>query len=136
MGLIGAAAGALLGIVLQLGLPNVLADFLPVDVSVSVEPTAVGMGLLVGLWVALVFALRPLIALRNVSPLQTLRRESDADALRGALVRSDPRARRARDRAQHRRTRRRARRESAPGTGLLASPSRWPSRCSSPPPPR
>jgi len=84
MGLIGAAAGALLGIVLQLGLPNVLADFLPVDVSVSVEPTAVGMGLLVGLWVALVFALRPLVALRNVSPLQTLRRESDADALRGA----------------------------------------------------
>src|SRR4051812_29037432 len=84
MGLIGAAAGALLGIVLQLGLPNVLAEFLPVDVSVSVEPTAVGMGLLVGLWVALVFALRPLVALRNVSPLQTLRRESDADALRGA----------------------------------------------------
>ena len=84
MGLIGASAGALLGIVLQLGLPNVLADFLPVDVSVSVEPTAVGMGLLVGLWVALVFALRPLVALRNVSPLQTLRRESDADALRGA----------------------------------------------------
>jgi putative ABC transport system permease protein len=84
MGLVGAAAGALLGIVLQLGLPNVLADFLPVDVSVSVEPTAVGMGLLVGLWVALVFALRPLIALRNVSPLQTLRRESDAEALRGA----------------------------------------------------
>ena len=84
MGLIGAAAGALLGVVLQLALPNVLADFLPVDVSVSVEPTAVGMGLLVGLWVALVFALRPLVALRNVSPLQTLRRESDAEALRGA----------------------------------------------------
>jgi putative ABC transport system permease protein len=88
MGLVGAAAGALLGIVLQLALPSVLADFLPVDVSVSVEPTAVGMGLLVGLWVALVFALRPLVALRNVSPLQTLRRESDADALRGA--RFDP----------------------------------------------
>ncbi len=84
MGLVGAAAGALFGIVLQLALPGVLSDFLPVDVSVSVEPTAVGMGLLVGLWVALVFALRPLVALRNVSPLQTLRRESDADALRGA----------------------------------------------------
>ncbi|MBW8770340.1 MAG: ABC transporter permease [Gemmatimonadetes bacterium] len=84
MGLVGAAAGALLGMVLQLGLPNVLADFLPVDVTVSVEPTAVGMGLFVGLWVALVFALRPLVALRNVSPLQTLRRESDVDALRGA----------------------------------------------------
>jgi putative ABC transport system permease protein len=84
MGLIGAAAGALLGVGLQLALPSVLSEFLPVDVRVTVEPTAVGTGLLVGLWVALVFALRPLIALRNVSPLQTLRRESDADALRGA----------------------------------------------------
>ncbi|PYP76189.1 MAG: hypothetical protein DMD35_19270 [Gemmatimonadetes bacterium] len=86
MGLIGASVGALLGVALQFGLPSVLTDFLPVDVKVTVEPTAVGMGLLVGLWVALVFALRPLVALRNVSPLQTLRRESDADALRGARV--------------------------------------------------
>ena len=84
MGLLGAAAGALLGVGLQLALPGVLSEFLPVDVRVAVEPTAVITGLLVGLWVALVFALRPLIALRNVSPLQTLRRESDADALRGA----------------------------------------------------
>jgi len=86
MGLIGAAIGALLGVALQFGLPSVLTDFLPVDVKVTAEPTAVGMGLLVGLWVALVFALRPLVALRNVSPLQTLRRESDAEALRGARV--------------------------------------------------
>ena len=88
MGLVGAAIGALLGVGLQFGLPNVLSDFLPVDVKVTTEPSAVGMGLLVGLWVALAFALRPLVALRNVSPLQTLRRESDADALRGA--RFDP----------------------------------------------
>jgi putative ABC transport system permease protein len=88
MGLVGAAFGALLGVALQFGLPNVLNDFLPVDVKVIAEPSAVGMGLLVGLWVALAFALRPLVALRNVSPLQTLRRESDADALRGA--RFDP----------------------------------------------
>ena len=83
MGLLGAAFGALIGIGLQLGLPYVLADFLPVDVRVTIEPNALLTGLLVGAWVALVFALRPLIALRNVSPLQTLRRESDADALRG-----------------------------------------------------
>ena len=86
MGLIGAAIGALLGVALQFGLPGVLTDFLPVDVKVAAEPTAVGMGLLVGLWVALAFALRPLVALRNVSPLQTLRRESDAEALRGARI--------------------------------------------------
>lgn len=88
MGLLGAAAGALLGIGIQLLTPRVLADFLPVDVHVSLEPAATLTGLLVGAWVAMVFALRPLIALRNVSPLQTLRRESDAAALRGA--RFDP----------------------------------------------
>jgi putative ABC transport system permease protein len=88
MGLLGAAFGALLGVVLQVLLPRVLADFLPVDVRVSVEPAALLTGMLVGVWVALVFALRPLVALRNVSPLQTLRRESDAAALRGA--RFDP----------------------------------------------
>ena len=86
MGLIGAAAGALLGVAVQLALPHVLAEFLPVDVHVTPDVMAVLTGLLVGVWVALVFALRPLVALRNVSPLQTLRRESDAAALRGARV--------------------------------------------------
>jgi putative ABC transport system permease protein len=84
MGFVGAAFGAVLGIGIQLVLPRVLADFLPVDVHVSLETNAIVTGMLVGVWVALVFALRPLVALRNVSPLQTLRRESDAAALRGA----------------------------------------------------
>jgi putative ABC transport system permease protein len=84
MGFLGAAIGALIGIGLQLGLPYVLKDFLPVDVTVTIEPVALLTGLVVGVWVALVFALKPLIALRNVSPLQTLRRESDSAALRGA----------------------------------------------------
>ena len=84
MGFLGAAFGALIGIGLQLGLPHVLADFLPVDVKVTLEPVALLTGMLVGVWVALVFALKPLISLRNVSPLQTLRRESDSAALRGA----------------------------------------------------
>jgi putative ABC transport system permease protein len=88
MGLLGAAFGVLLGIGIQLLLPRVLADFLPLDVRITLESTALLTGMLVGVWVALVFALRPLIALRNVSPLQTLRRESDAAALRGA--RFDP----------------------------------------------
>jgi putative ABC transport system permease protein len=88
MGFLGAAFGALLGVGLQLMLPRVMSDFLPVDVHVSLEPSALMTGLFVGVWVSLVFAMRPLIALRNISPLQTLRRESDADALRGA--RFDP----------------------------------------------
>ena len=82
MGLAGAGAGVLLGLAMQFGLPRALADFLPVDVVVHPEWRAIGSGLLVGVWVALVFALRPLLALRNVSPLQAIRRDVDAAALR------------------------------------------------------
>jgi putative ABC transport system permease protein len=46
MGLLGAAAGAVLGIAIQLVMPHVLAEFLPVDVRVSFEPTATLTGLL------------------------------------------------------------------------------------------
>lgn len=88
MGLVGALVGAALGIAVQFALPAVVSEFLPVDVRVSLTPTAILLGLGVGVWVALIFALRPLVALRRVSPLQALRREADGDALRRA--RRDP----------------------------------------------
>ena len=62
----------------------VLHDFLPVDVDLHLAPRPILLGLAIGVWVALLFAMRPLVALRRVSPLQALRREPDADALRRA----------------------------------------------------
>jgi putative ABC transport system permease protein len=77
MGLVGATAGAALGIGIQFVLPVAARDFLPVDLAVSVVPRAIGIGLAIGLWVSLLFALRPLLRLRRVSPLQALRRDVD-----------------------------------------------------------
>lgn len=88
MGLVGAAAGVLFGLGIQFAMPLVLHDFLPVDVDLHLAPRPILLGLAIGVWVALLFALRPLVALRRVSPLQALRREPDADALRRA--RRDP----------------------------------------------
>jgi putative ABC transport system permease protein len=84
MGLLGAAFGAVLGIAIQFGLPLVVKDFLPLDVQVTLDPKALATGLAVGVCVALIFALRPLLALRRVSPLQALRRD-DAALVRASL---------------------------------------------------
>ncbi len=81
MGLVGATAGTALGVAIQLALPGAVKDFLPLDVSPTLEWRAIGLGLAIGVWVALVFALRPLLALRRVSPLQALRRATDDNAL-------------------------------------------------------
>src|SRR5678816_3020662 len=54
MGLVGAAVGAALGVAIQYALPLTVRDFLPVDVTVSLAPTAILVGLALGVWVATV----------------------------------------------------------------------------------
>lgn len=81
MGLAGATVGTALGVAIQFALPGLVSEVLPLDVSPTLEPRAIAMGLGIGIWVALVFALRPLLALRRVSPLQALRRATDEAAI-------------------------------------------------------
>ncbi|MCH7874750.1 MAG: ABC transporter permease [Gemmatimonadetes bacterium] len=82
IGLLGAAAGVLLGIAVQHMLPGVLGDFLPLDVRVTLHPPALLTGLGVGVLVAVLFALIPLLAIRDVPPLRALRRDFDPTSRR------------------------------------------------------
>ncbi len=73
MGLLGATVGCVLGVGVQVLVPRLLADFLPVAVTFAFSWQAVGLGLGIGLGVTLLFALLPLLRVRNVSPLLALR---------------------------------------------------------------
>jgi putative ABC transport system permease protein len=92
MGLGGSVLGAALGVLVQTALPRLLADFLPVDVRFSVSWPSIFAGLGMGLWVSVLFALLPLLAVRRVSPLVLLRRayedepRRDRDPLRLVVV--------------------------------------------------
>jgi len=85
MGALGSLVGAGLGVGIQRILPLLVKDFLPVDVQVAMAPKALIVGIGLGLWVAAVFALLPLLGVRRVSPLVTLRR-----AYEPAASRTDP----------------------------------------------
>ncbi|HEY7513838.1 MAG TPA: ABC transporter permease, partial [Vicinamibacteria bacterium] len=80
VGLLGSLLGAAVGVLVQLALPRLLRELLPVDVIYAPSPAAIAGGIALGLWVALVFALLPLLALRRVSPLQALRRPYEEEA--------------------------------------------------------
>ncbi|MES3016699.1 MAG: FtsX-like permease family protein [Bacteroidota bacterium] len=73
IGLIGSVLGAILGTLIQQVLPVVLKDFLPVEITVAISWAAIGQGLLLGLIISVLFALLPLVSVRNISPLNTLR---------------------------------------------------------------
>jgi putative ABC transport system permease protein len=73
VGFIGSVLGALLGTFIQQVLPWVLKDFLPFTIDVSTSWAAIGQGVVLGVLISILFALLPLISVRNISPLNTLR---------------------------------------------------------------
>ena len=88
LGLVGAGAGAVLGIAVQQVLPSVLGSFAPVDIEPRIAWVPVLAGLGVGLAFALAFALLPLVGVRRVPPLRAIR--VDAGAGRRGLRGIDP----------------------------------------------
>ncbi len=73
MALVGSCFGAALGIVVQAALPGILLDFLPVQIAAQFLWGPIVDGMLVGLGLAMLFALLPLLSVRNVSPFFALR---------------------------------------------------------------
>ena len=69
MGLVGVVLGSAVGVSIQSLLPLVLGDFLPVDVDFAVSWPSVLLGSGIGLGVTLLFALMPLLEIRNIPPL-------------------------------------------------------------------
>ncbi len=78
MGLLGSIFGAILGSTLQVVLPMVFGEFLPVEnVSTDISWFSIGKGIITGLGIAILFALLPLLSIRRTSPLRTLRVTED-----------------------------------------------------------
>lgn len=79
LGAIGVLAGAALGSFIQILLPLVLSDFLPFEVTTELSWKAISEGVGIGLIITTLFALLPLVSVRNISPLRTLRASFDED---------------------------------------------------------
>lgn len=80
LGFGGALAGVVLGIGIQLSLPTLLAGVLPVDVESRISWSTAAAGLGLGVWVAAIFALLPLLAVRDVPPLRAFRHTIEGGA--------------------------------------------------------
>lgn len=73
LGLIGSVLGALVGVLVQMGLPTVVSGLLPFDVDFFIAWPSVLQGAGAGLLVCGLFTLLPLLAVRRVSPLMAIR---------------------------------------------------------------
>lgn len=83
MGLLGGIAGTGLGLILQQLFPLFLGDLLPVDVQMSFSLQVILMGLLLGIFMSVLFALYPLMGTLYISPLQALRVQNESKSKSG-----------------------------------------------------
>ena len=78
IGIVGGLIGSLIGVALQELFPYILQEFLPftVEISISIQPILIGVFL--GLFMSVLFALLPLLRTWYVSPLEVLRVDEEA----------------------------------------------------------
>jgi putative ABC transport system permease protein len=83
MGILGGIIGTIIGLLLQQLFPLLLADLLPVSIQMTFKPRIIILGILLGLFMAVLFALIPLIGTLYVSPLQALRVQPNSNDKKG-----------------------------------------------------
>ncbi|HEX6180922.1 MAG TPA: FtsX-like permease family protein [Chitinophagaceae bacterium] len=84
IGLIGSIIGAALGTIIQQFLPIVLKELLPLEVKPAISWGAIGQGILLGMVISILFALLPLVSIRKISPLNSLRVSFEHTLIRDA----------------------------------------------------
>lgn len=77
LGLISVVLGAVLGAAIQVYLPILFRDVLPYEVDMDLSWRAIFEGISIGAVVTSLFALLPLLSVRLISPLRTLRSSFD-----------------------------------------------------------
>lgn len=78
IGVAGGLIGSLIGVALQELFPYLLQAFLPFTVEISISAQPIVMGVFLGLFMSVLFALLPLLSTWYVSPLQVLRIDEKA----------------------------------------------------------
>jgi putative ABC transport system permease protein len=79
LGILGVIAGAAAGSAVQVWLPEVFKGFLPYEVNMSISWRAILEGFIIGIVITTLFALIPLVGIRKISPLRTLRSSVDEE---------------------------------------------------------
>ncbi len=73
IGIIGGLIGSMIGVGLQELFPYILKDFLPFTVEITISAQPIFIGVFLGLFMSVLFALLPLLRTWYVSPLEVLR---------------------------------------------------------------
>ncbi len=78
IGIVGGLVGSLIGVGLQQLFPYLLKDFLPFTLVINITPAPILIGVFLGLFMSVLFALLPLLRTWYVSPLDVLRVDEKA----------------------------------------------------------